>query len=191
MISPSEKFDDSYSLCSLCARCKVENNSTLGWSCNDENSTPFIRDETFYEGKCLCKTGHNADCVYKYAGYRVIAIETKSRPLCHIKEDEKEGYPNLVAKIENCYRCACNNKLTLVAFILQLSSIKNSSKGQFQLLEECKMGLYANNLRIGKDGNLVSKKKDLKNMKVKFDIVKCRKLNDKYFNKLLASHTPC
>jgi len=186
MINLSEKFDNSSALCSLCDCCKAENKKTPKWNCKDNNSTPFIKNKTFYEGKCLCKKGCNADCVYKYAGCKVIAIETKSRPLCNIKEDEEEGYPNLVAKIENCYSCACNNKLTLVAFILQLSSIKNSSKQRFQLLAECERGLNANNFRIGKEGKLASKKAGLKNINVKFDIVKCKELNDKYFNKLLA-----
>jgi hypothetical protein len=177
MISPSEDFNGSYSFCSLCCRCRAENASDE--SCSDENVTPFIKGNIFYNGNCLCKSGHNADCVYKYADNKVIAIETKNQPLNNI------DYDNLVAKIENCYNCIISDKLIFIAFILQLSSIKNSSENKFQLLEKCKEGLGMYNIRISKDGKLVIKKDGLKNINVKFDIVKCKDIDDKYFNKLL------
>jgi len=185
MITPSENFADSSNLCSLCERCIAENKTNRNWDCEDKNSTPFIRNKIFYKGEYLCGKKHNADCVYKYADCKVIAIEIKDRPLGHIKEDEKEGYPNLVNKIEDCYGCSCDKELTLIVFVLQLSSIKNSSKGKLQLLAECEKGLNANNIRIGKNGKLVIKKNNLKHTNVKFDIVKCKELNDKYFGKLL------
>jgi hypothetical protein len=180
MIDNSESFNDCSNLCSLCGRCRAENVYDSAWVCLHEDSMPFIKGNIFYEGKCLCKAGHDVDCVYKYERNNVIAIEIKDQPLRNI------DYSDLVAKIENCYKCACANKLTIVAFILQLSSIKNSSKGKHQLLDECERGLGANNLRISKDKTLFSKRDNLKSIKIKFDVVKCKELDDKYFNKLLV-----
>jgi len=187
MINPSESFVGSRNLCSLCERCIAENKSTRNKNCKDKNYAAFAnKNKIFYEGECLCGKKHNADCVYKYADCKVIAIEIKDRPLENIRKDEKEGYPNLANKIEDCYSCSCNKKLTLIAFVLQLSSTKNSSKDKFQLLTECEDGLKVNNIRIGKKGKLVIKKNSLEHTNVKFDIVKCKELNDKYFNKLLV-----
>jgi len=179
MIEESENFDCSCKLCSLCNCCEAENAYISDWDCDDKTAIPFIRANVFYEGKCLCRTGCNTDCVYRYMGDKVIAIEIKDQPLKNI------DYDNLVAKIKNCYVCAEAKKFTIVAFVLQLSSIKNSSKRKFQLLKECEDGLNANNLRIGK-GKLFSKESDFKNMKIKFDIVKCKELDEKYFRELLV-----
>jgi len=181
MINPSESFVGSRNLCSLCERCIAENKSTRNWNCKDKDYATFAnKNKIFYEGECLCGKNHNADCVYKYKNYKVIAIEIKDQPLNNIDSD------NLAAKIENCYNCANSYELTLVAFVLQLSGIKNLDKEEYQLLEECEKGLRANNISIGKNRKLIIKKDGLKHTNIKFYIVKCKELNDKYFCKLLS-----
>ncbi|MCL2100335.1 MAG: hypothetical protein FWH22_01315 [Fibromonadales bacterium] len=180
MIDDSESFGCGCDLVSLCGCCKDENSYNNNWSCNDKDAIPFIKNKIFYNGRCLCASGENPDCVYKYAGDKVIAIEIKDQPEKNIKYDE------LVDKIKNCYDCACNNGLILVVFILQVSSIKNSSKNESQLLDNCDKGLRMHNFRIGKDEKLLIKDKNFKNTQIMFRVVKCKDFNDKYFNSILT-----
>jgi len=180
MINPSEIIANFGDLCFLCERCIIENKkSDSKWDCKDKNSTPFIRAKIFYDGRRLCKKKtHNADCVYKYKNSNLIAIEIKAQPLKNIDSD------NLAKKIINCYNSANSCKLTLVAFILQLSSIENSSKNKYQLLLKCEKDLNANNIHLGK-GEKLKGRNGLKISNVKFDIVKCKEFDERYFNKLI------
>jgi hypothetical protein len=167
---------EPFNCISLCDCCIAENEES---NCSDKNSTPFIKNKAFNNGKYLCASGKNPDCVYQYDENKIIAIEIKDQPENNIK------YDNLVGKIENSYKCACDNGSILMAFILQVSSIKNSSKNKNQLLVNCQKGLGVYHLRIGRDGKLHSKNKDLKNINTKFDIIKCKDFDDKYFKSML------
>jgi hypothetical protein len=173
MINVSEVFCKSCSLCSLCACCRNENPEV---HCDHENATPFIRADVFYHGKCLCETGSNADCVYKYAEDKVISIEIKDQP------ENSIDYDVLVSKIVNCYKNACSKNLKLIMFILQLSNKKNSSAGKYQLLGACKYGLKMNKINTDKNGILYSREEPFKTLKVRFDIVKCKDFDETYFN---------
>jgi hypothetical protein len=179
MIEASEYFSCDCSLCSLCGCCRDENTaSTEDWGCSDENATPFIKNSIFYSGKCLCASGKNPDCAYRYAGNKVIAIEIKDQPEGNVK------YDDLVGKIKNSYDCACGNGLILTAFILQISSKKNSSKTRHQLLLNCEEGLREHYLKIDKNGKLYSRNENLKNIRIKFDIIKCKDFDDRHFIKI-------
>ncbi len=155
--------------CSLCERCCAENKES-NWECNDFETEPLLKQKIFIQGKDLCgKKGPDVDCIYKYKGKNLLAIEIKAQPIKNINPEE------LLKKIKSVYSHI--DDMSLGAFILQVSSKLNSNKSPYQLLLICKDMFKSVGININK-GMMYSRKPELKHIRNKFKVIKCKKLNE-------------
>ena len=162
--------------CSLCERCRAEN-MEAGWECSHMDTTPFLRQKIFLQGKELCGSKRDVDCVYKYNGDAILAIEIKAQPIANVEAD------NLLTKLENLYSKL--EDLSLTAFVLQVSSRLNSRKTPTQLFLECEEKFRTVGLFISKAGRFYSRKPELGYIRTKFEVVKCKDLTEEYITSLL------
>ena len=180
MINSSEAFtENNHSLSSLCERCATENpNSTT--QCLHIESTPFLRNKIFYRGNIICNQGQsNVDCIYKYHQDKVIGIEIKNQPIKNSLDDD------LIKKIISLSNSVNSKKLALQLFILQISSQLNSNKNHYQLLHVCEefFNAYGFKLRLQDGLNYLFCSKH--NMRIKFDVMKCKDFDEEKFCSLL------
>lgn len=162
--------------CSLCERCCAEN-TERGWECKDADSTPFLKQKIFIQGKEFCgKSNPDVDCIYKYNGKDLLVIEIKAQPIKNIEPKE------LLSKINSVYSNLGN--MSLKAFILQISSKLNSNKSPYQLLLHCQTMFKSVGININRD-MMYSRKPELKHIRNKFKVIKCKKLNEDEISSLL------
>lgn len=171
---------------SLCGTCELENViSSPGWSCGYKGRNAFLNKCIFYEGKCLCKTGRNPDCIYKYGNNCIVAIEIKDQRENNIKYDQ------LVEKIKNYYEEAIKVKLNPTIFILQVSSEKNKEYGIYELKKSCEYGLQMYGLSVGKNEKLFSIDPKLSHINCRFIVVKCSYFTEEFFLNLINESPVC
>lgn len=167
---------------SLCGCCEAENiTSNKDWNCKEKNDYNFLNQCIFCEGKHLCSTGSNPDCIYKYNGNYVAAIEIKDQPENSIE------YNILVKKIKNFYDKSIEQNLIPSVFILQISNAKNTDEGLYSLQDSCTYGLGNYGFSIGYGGTLFSSNENLAYIKCRFFVVKCAELTEDLFFQLLQT----
>lgn len=178
MVECSESFGYSSRSCSLCERCKAENNSSPT-TCTHHASTPFLRAEIFFRGNIISPKGTpHVDCIYKYSSNRIIGIEIKDQPVANIDEQ-------LINQIESLWTFSNSKKLKLQCCVLQISSRLNSGKEKYNILSTLEYLFNATGfkLRNKKDACYLCNRK--KNIKIKFYVVKCKDIDEQKFRSFL------
>lgn len=161
--------------CSLCERCCAENVEP-GWVCSHAYMTPLLKQKIFLQGKELCGTKNDVDCIYKYNDVVILAIEIKAQPITNVDVN------NLQKKLEMLYSKL--GGLSLKAFILQVSSRLNSRKSPTQLLLECEKKFNTIGIKISKKNILYSRKPGLEYIRTRFEVIKCKDIDEDFFNSL-------
>lgn len=166
--------------CSLCGRCRVENTRET-WRCRDENTLPILRDQVFIQGSVLCgDSDPNIDCIYiKNSG--LVAIEIKDRKIEYVDKDDKERLKSQLLSV-----CSASDRegLTIKAFVLLVSSVKNSKHSDLQLLEICEGMLLSVGIKLDKN-NIMRDGRHLRHKYTKFKVVRCKDLTEECISSLL------
>lgn len=167
--------------CSLCGLCRQENNGH-DWSCADEGKSPILREQIFIQGRELCgESVSNPDCIYiKDAG--LLAIEIKDRQIEYVEKDDKKRLKNQLLSV-----CSASDRagLKLKAFVLLVSSIKNSKHSDLKLFKACKEMFESIGITIDKN-NMMRDSKHRGRKYTTFKVVKCKDLKEDLLTSLFV-----